>query len=128
MTESRKYDLEQRLIRFATEIINIVKSISKDRVGSHLGQQLLRSGTAPALNYGEALSAESRRDFIHKLRIALKELRESIVILQLLINTSYLKQDSQIVRECNELIAIFVKSIQTAQQRDLNEKIVGSHR
>lgn len=70
------YDLEERLVRFAVLITEVVESLSKTRVGNHMAGQLVRSGTSPALNCGEAQSAESRNDFVHKLRIILKELRE----------------------------------------------------
>jgi four helix bundle protein len=82
---------------------------------------LLRSGTSPALNYGEAQSAESRNDFIHKLKIALKELRESYNSLQI-IQRAELSNNVQLIeqtsKECNELIAILVKSIETAQKNN----------
>ncbi len=68
----RKYDLEDRLIGFAVLVIDAVNNLPHDRVGNHLGQQLLRSGTSPALNYGEAMSAESRKDFVHKFKIVLE--------------------------------------------------------
>ena len=67
-------DLEERMIDFAVRIINVVEALPNTKVGNHIGGQLLRSGTSPAPNYGEAQSAESRRDFIHKMKIALKEL------------------------------------------------------
>jgi len=63
--EHKKYDLEKRLIDFAVRIINVVETLPNTRAGNHIGGQLLRSGTAPAPNYGEAQSAESRNDFIH---------------------------------------------------------------
>ncbi len=80
----RKYDLEQRLIEFAVAIIRITESLSNTRAGNHLAGQLVRSGTSPALHYGEAQSAESRDDFIHKLKILLKELRESKNAMQII--------------------------------------------
>jgi four helix bundle protein len=87
----------------------------------HLTSQLLRSGTSPALNYGEAQSAESRNDFIHKLKVALKELRESYNSLQI-IKRAELSNKVQLIentsKECNELIAILVKSIETAQKNN----------
>lgn len=70
-----KHDLEERLINFAVLIIEIVESMPDTKAANHLAGQLLRSGTSPALNYGEAQSGESRKDFIHKIKIALKELR-----------------------------------------------------
>ena len=101
---------------FAALIIETVNSLPIDKVGSHLGQQLLRSGTSPALNYGEAMSAESRKDFIHKFKVVLKELRETMVCIKILSKISYLDLDSKVGRECNELIAIFVKSLATAEK------------
>jgi len=80
-----KYDLQQRLLTFSSEILDLVEGLPKNRIGYHLGNQLMRSGTSPCLNYAEAMGAESTKDFLHKLRIALKELRESHVCLQLLI-------------------------------------------
>jgi four helix bundle protein len=109
-----KKNLEDRLINFAVVIIEKVKNLPDDRVGNHLGGQLLRSGTSPSLNYGEALGAESRKDFIHKLGIVLKELRESLNCLKILHRIGYI-HDDKAIKECNELISIFVKSTQTAK-------------
>jgi four helix bundle protein len=113
-SKNYKKNLEERLISFAVMVIHIVKDLPEDRVGSHLGGQLLRSGTSPSLNYGEALGAESRKDFVHKLGIVLKELRESLNCLKILHRIQYLKSE-QAITECNELISIFVKSTQTAK-------------
>ena len=74
--DNRKYDLEDRLIDFAIRIIRVAESLPKTKVGNHIAGQLIRSGRSPAPNYGEAQSAESRLDFIHKMKISLKELRE----------------------------------------------------
>ena len=115
-SSERKYDLEDRLIGFAVLNIETVNNLPVDKVGNHLGQQLLRSGTSPALNYGEAMSAESRKDFIHKFKIVLKELRETMICIKILLKISYLNSDNQIGKECNELIAIFVKSLATAEE------------
>jgi four helix bundle protein len=109
-----KRNLEDRLINFAVMIIGIVKSLPDDRIGNHLGGQLLRSGTSPSLNYGEALGAESRKDFLHKLGVVLKELRESLNCLKILRRIEYITDDKALT-ECNELISIFVKSAQTAK-------------
>lgn len=114
---SRKYDLEERLIDFAVKIIQTVESLPETKTSNHLGNQLLRSGTSPALNYGEAQGAESKRDFIHKFGIILKELRESLVCLKILKRISYLKDD-RILVECGELVAIFNKSIITARKNN----------
>jgi four helix bundle protein len=114
MSAIRKYDLENRLLEFTIRIITAVESLPDNRVCNHLGGQLLRSGSSPVLNYGEAQAAESRKDFIHKLKIILKELRETNICLTLLYRKS-LVLDASLVKESKELIAIFAKSIGTAK-------------
>jgi len=113
MNEGRKYDLNERLIDYAVKIIKVIKKLPNDRVGNHLGNQLLRSGTSPSLNYGEAQSAESKKDFVHKLKIGLKELRESLNTITILERSGYMEEEGALKSETNELISIFVKSIQT---------------
>jgi len=76
-----KYDLEERLVNFAIKIIDVVESLPRTRAGNHLAGQLIRSGTSPAFNYGEAQAAESRSDFVHKIGIVLKELKETRICL-----------------------------------------------
>jgi four helix bundle protein len=76
--------LEERLIDFAVIIVSIVETLPNSKAGTHVGNQLIRSGTSPAPNYGEAQGAESRKGFIHKIKIALKELRETMVWLQII--------------------------------------------
>ena len=113
-----KFDLEERLIRFAVLIIDIVNEIPNTKAGNHLAGQLVRSGTSVSLNYGEAQSGESRKDFIHKMKVVLKELRESFVCLKIIHRTELYKTEKKIeksLKENNELISIFVKSIETAQ-------------
>ena len=83
-SKNKKFDLEERLIEFAVVIIEISESLNNTRAGNYISGQLVRSGTSPALHYGEAQSAESRNDFIHKLKILLKELRESLVALKII--------------------------------------------
>ena len=115
----KKFDLEERLIDFAVLIIEISESLNNTRAGNHIGGQLLRSGTSPALHYGEAQSAESRNDFVHKLKILLKELRESLVALKIIKRVLLTKKMDIIekgISECNELISIFVKSIETVKK------------
>ncbi len=117
-TNSR-FDLEERLISFSVLIIEIAESISQTRAGNYLAGQLIRSGTSPALNYGEAQSGESRKDFIHKIKIALKELRETYICLKIIHRSKLYKLEEKIIsalKENNELISIFVKSIETAQK------------
>ncbi len=120
MNEKRKYDLEERLIDFAVMIIDILNDIKNSKAGNHLSGQIIRSGTSPALNYGEAQSAESRKDFIHKMKISLKELRETFVNLKIIDKANLcgaIEKLQLIKKENNELIAIFVKSISTAEKR-----------
>jgi len=113
-----KFDLEERLITFSVLIIEIVNEAPNTKAGNHLSGQLVRSGTSVSLNYGEAQSGESRRDFIHKMKVVLKELRESFVCLKIIHRTKLYKTEMKIenaLKENNELISIFVKSIETAQ-------------
>ena len=120
----KKYDLEERLISFAVLIVELIESMPNTKAASHLAGQLLRSGTSPALNYGEAQSGESRKDFIHKIKIVLKELRESSVCLKIISRTKLYKTEDTIthaLNECNELISIFVKSVDTAQKNILTQ-------
>lgn len=114
-----KRDLEERLIKFAVLIVEIVETMPDIKAANHLAGQLLRSGTSPALNYGEAQSGESRKDFIHKIKVVLKELRESNICLKIIYRTKLYKAEDKIIlalSESNELIAIFVKSVETAQK------------
>lgn len=113
-----KHELEERLIRFAVMIIKLIDGLKKSKASSHLSGQLLRSGTSPALNYGEARSAESKKDFIHKLQVVLKELRETYVALKIINLSKFHENQSDIdliLHECNELISIFVKSVYTSK-------------
>ncbi len=120
-----KFDLEERLIDFAVLSINIASTLPYSASGRNLAGQLNRSGTSPALNYGEAQSAESRKDFIHKIKIILKELRETHVCLRIIKKANLLRETSSIeiaLKECNELISIFVKSVKTAEQKSTSIK------
>lgn len=115
----KTFDLEARLIDFAVQIVSVVESLPKTRVGNHIAGQLVRCGTSPAPNYGEAQSAESRSDFIHKMKVSLKELRETRVWLLMIVRTSLIKPVSglqPLIDENNELISIFVASIITAKK------------
>jgi len=79
-----KYDLEERLIWFAVKIIGLSNHLPNSNSGNHLSNQIVRSGTSPALNYGEAQSAESAKDFVHKMGICLKELRETFINIKII--------------------------------------------
>ena len=114
---SQRLDLEDRLVDFAVRVINVVEALPKTKAGNHIAGQLVRAGTSPAPNYGEAQSAESRKDFIHKMKIALKELRETLVWLKIIERKPLCEPAKMIdiVKECDELIAIFASSIKTAE-------------
>jgi four helix bundle protein len=115
---SIKYDLEERLIEFAVRIIDTAEALPKTMASKNLGSQIVRSGTSPALNYAEAQSAESKADFVHKMKICLKELRETFVCLKIIKRKGYFKETrlEPLLNENTELISIFVKSILTAKK------------
>ena len=110
--------LEERLIDFAVTIVGVVESLPNSKAGNHIANQLIRSGTSPAPNYGEARSAESRKDFIHKMKISLKELRETMIWLKIIARKGlgHCNGIPESIAECDELIAIFVSSTRTADE------------
>jgi four helix bundle protein len=118
----KKFDLHERLIDFAVEIITITDNLKATKAGNHLSGQIVRSGTSPSLNYSEAQSAESRNDFIHKMSVVLKELRETHSCLKIIQRAKlYLKNEQDLiltVKENDELISIFVKSIETSRNKN----------
>lgn len=91
MSTERVYDLEERLIEFASKIVDTVESLLNSKAGNYIAGQLIRCGLAPALLYGEVQSAESRNDFIHKMKIAIKELKETRVCLKLIARKEMIK-------------------------------------
>ena len=113
-----KFKLEERLIDFAANIILFTNQVDKSYAGNHLVGQIVGSSTSPALNYGEAQIAESKKDFIHKMGICLKELRETFNCLKI-IERANLTSNTELINklkiEVNELISIFVSSIKTAK-------------
>ena len=113
-------DLEERLIQFGVAIIRTGAGMAPNPAGIHLSRQLLRSGTSPALNYAEAKAAESHRDFTHKMKLALKELRETWVNLRL-VHGAELHPNGDLLRsvlaESSELVAIFTQSVRTAERK-----------
>ncbi len=118
--EEPVYNLEERLLDFGAAIIVLTRKLCGDYAERHVGNQLLRSGTAPLSHHGEAQAAESPADFIHKLRIALKELRESERWLKLIRRSELLQNESAVAHlldETDQLIRIFVASIATAEKR-----------
>jgi four helix bundle protein len=112
-------DLEDRLIRYAILVITIAESLPKTAVGLQLSGQMIRSSTSAALNYGEAQCAESPKDFIHKIKVILKELRETNVNLRITDGLGIAPDKpkvKQALQETGELIAIFLKSVDTARR------------
>ena len=122
----KKSELEERLIAFAVICIEISRKMEEDKAGAHLMGQIIRSSASCALNYGEAQSGESRKDFIHKMKIVLKELRETNVNLKIIsginICTDKVQLESALL-ECEQLISIFYKSIDTARKNARPGKI-----
>lgn len=112
-------DLAERLLDFAVRIIKLVNALPKTVIGKHIGGQLMRSGTSSGSNYEEARGAESRGDFVHKLGIVLKELKESRFWLRVIHRTEILRPQliEPLVQECEELIAIIARSIMTAKAK-----------
>jgi len=122
-------ELEDRLINFAVMVIGVVEVLPNSKAGNHIAGQLVRSGTSPAPNYGEARSAESRKDFIHKMKISLKELRESVIWLKIVLRKDLVDERlvTKAIAECGELIAIFVSSTRTADGESISSKIKNQH-
>src|SRR6266404_4237831 len=113
------YNLEGRLLEYAARIIRLVERLPNTRAGNHVAGQLLRSGTSPLPNQGEAQAAESRNDFVHKFSICLKELRESRRWLRLAKRVPLIKPPIEfdpLLEETEALIKIFARSISTAQR------------
>jgi four helix bundle protein len=113
-------ELQNRLIDFSVEIIKLGENLTNKKIAYHLAHQLSRSGTSAALNYGEARSGESLKDFLHKMKIVLKELRETDSCLKILYKAGLCRSEQQVLSlmdEFHQLISIFVKSIKTAEKR-----------
>jgi four helix bundle protein len=113
-----RFDLEERLLEFSGRIIRLVDALPNTRAANHIAGQLLRCGTSPYGNHGEVEAAESRKDFVHKLRVCLKELKETRRWLRLIQKSNMLPEKSlaPILAETEELIRIFFSSIRTAEQ------------
>jgi four helix bundle protein len=114
-----KYDLSERLLEYCTQIIRLVNRLPRSRAGNHVAKQLLRSGTSAMPNHAEAQAAESPSDFVHKMRICLKELRETQRWLLLIQRVPLIREPAHVdpvLAETDELTRIFVSSIKTAQK------------
>ena len=127
--DGRKFDLEERLLAFASAVIDLSEKLPTSRAGNHVAGQILRSGTSPYPNHGEAEEAESRDDFIHKLKICLKELRETRRWVRLIRKQGWAKDEPTLLfmlRESDKLIRIFFSSIQTAKRNTLMDRRRGA--
>ena len=116
----KKFDLEERLLEFAVQIIELTEALPNTRAMNHVAGQLLRSGTSPYGNHGEVEAAESINDFIHKLKVCLKELRESRRWLRLIARLKGQSKSANLpwcLNEIDELIRIFNKSIKTSEAK-----------
>ncbi len=111
-------ELADRLLKFTVLIIQLCGKLPDNSIGNHIRTQLQRCGTSPGANYEEARGAESKADFIHKLGVVLKELKESRYWLKVILSVSFIKKDYVLptLNECEELIAIIAKSIFTARR------------
>jgi four helix bundle protein len=124
-SQNRKYNLEERLLEFASAVIDLCENLPNTRAGNHVAGQILRSGTSPYPNHGEAEDAESRDDFIHKLKLCLKELRETHRWARLIKRKAWAKNETSllfVLSESDELIRIFFSSIQTAKRNALRDR------
>ncbi len=117
--ESKKFDLEDRLVDFTCRMIDVVESLPNSRAGNYIAGQLIRSCHSPTFNYGEVQAAESINDFIHKMGVVLKELKECRAALKIIIKKGLILPPTKlegIYKETEQLIAITAKSISTAKK------------
>ncbi|MGD0390171.1 MAG: four helix bundle protein [Tepidisphaeraceae bacterium] len=125
--KNERFDLEDRLLRYAAGVVRLVEKIPNSRSGNHVGGQFLRSGTSVLPNHGEAQAAESPGDFLHKMRICLKELRESRRWLRLIVEVPLLKDPSEankLLDETEQLIKIFAASVRTTLSKMSGKTLV----
>jgi len=119
--DNKKYDLEDRLVEFTCRMIDVVEALPNTRSGNYIAGQLIRSSNSPTFNYREAQAAESRNDFIHKLKVVLKELKECRNALKIIRRKELIKPVSKlsgIYKETEEPIAIIAKSIETTKKNN----------
>jgi len=113
------YDLEERLLKYAASVIRLAEKLPRSRAGNHVAGQMLRSGTSPLPNHGEAQAAESDADFLHKFSVCLKELRETLRCLKLIRLVPLLRDLTPVdalIDETDQLVRIFVSSIRTVKR------------
>lgn len=118
---SVRYQTEERLVNYAVSILDFCVDFPNTNVGRYYSDQLSRAAGSSALNYGEAQAAESRRDFVHKMKISLKELRETLVCLKIITRSKCFAKTvngATLLKEADELVSIFVASLKTMQSRD----------
>jgi four helix bundle protein len=122
-----KIDLEERLMDFSLSAVRIAEKLPKSYAAQHFSKQLIRAATSPSFQYAEARGAESKRDFTHKLKIGLKELRETHVCLRMIRRKPFYESETLdlLIDECDQLIAIFTSSIKTTT-RNLNSSTLKS--
>lgn len=121
--EKKQYDLEERLLEYAARIVRLCETLNGNQSKTHISHQLLRSGTAALAHHGEAQAAESNKDFVHKLKIGLKELRETTRWLKLIHRVPLIEKPELIlplIQETDELERIFAASIRTLKSRIAN--------
>ena len=120
-----KFDLQERLIDLAVRVIKLCESLPNTFTGQHIAGQLIRSGTSAAPNYGESLGAESRADFIHKLGVALKEMRETHVWLRIIVKAGLVNPPEKLqplLQETEELVSILFASVTTAKRNNQSKR------
>ena len=117
--KNKRTDLSERLLDFAADIIKLITKLKKTAVGRHIGNQLMKSSTSSGANYEEACGAESKADFIHKMQLVLKELREYLYWLKLIKKASVISDEhlQPLLDEAKELAKIVAKSIVTARSK-----------
>jgi len=122
------FDLEDRLVDFAVRTITVAEALPDSKAGKHVAGQLVRSGTSPAPNYGEAQAAESRKDFIHILKICLKELRETLIWPKIIHRKQLCPPEclSPIMEEADELISIFVRTFKPPKKTNPAKPLINT--
>ena len=130
METNKSYDLENRLVKFECLCLDVCDKLPSTKSGQNLDYQLSKSSSAPALIYGEAQAADSHADFIHKMKLVLKEIRETRMCLRVINEKPILANENSIIalKECNELMAIFIKSIETSKKNHLVNNIIGAEK
>ena len=117
--KEKKYDLEDRMVDYTCRMIEVVEALPNTRSGNYIAGQLIRSCHSPTFNYGEAQATESTKDFIHKMGVVLKELKECRTALKVIIKKEMIQPVSKlqpVYKETEELVAIMAKSISTAKK------------